>query len=104
MKIIKKYFLYLEIKRLSRLRKQAALDLWYFHENGNRGLLIQKLSSMLDVSRVTLDSGMRCYVDVRMSDGYSIFASGLWEYDALRKAARLVVRRLQETRLAFPEK
>jgi hypothetical protein len=101
MNFIKRFFENRKAKKLADLRRQVARDLWFFHENDNRGLLFRKLAHMLGVSRATMDVGWTCYVDVTMSDGYTIFASDIWASDALKKAAMRVVRRLQETRLSF---
>jgi hypothetical protein len=87
--------------KLKKTRSKVAQDLWFFHENKNSGLLERKLFSMLGVRSVWRREGMKCYIDVEMTDGYEIITSSVSSYKALRNAAMQVVRRLQETRLSF---
>ena len=85
-------------RRKQALRDQLARDLWFFHENDNKGLLMNRLWYMPGVKSVHLQTGMYCFANVRMNDGFSIETGGLWPHDALRNAARKVVERLKDVR------
>jgi len=85
-------------KKKRQMRDRLARDLWFCHENDNRGVLLRCLASIPGVAETTFFSGgwRDCSVEVVMSDGFTIVEYGRRPCYAIRKAARVAVERLKD--------
>jgi len=85
-------------KKKRRMRDRLARDLWFCHENDNRGVLLRCLASMPGVAETTFDTGgwRDCSAEVVMRDGFTIVEYGRRPRHAIRKAAQAVVERLKD--------
>ena len=83
-------------KRRVKRQKQLAQYLIEARKIDNEGLLKAILRSMPEIALIRTTSGMMCFVDVEMADGYSLLASGVFMSGALREMIVRVVARLEE--------